>query len=465
MSEIPIEHIQGDVLDRLPKDTEYFLFFHIKDTEKFRVALNDLLDPEAGCGHASAKDVCDVRQKFLAWDKSHGRMPHSFFNIAFSKDGLEALGFKHRDLNDEHFNNGQFEDAEELGDPIVEKNGKQLPDWENEFVELELAHKIHGIILVAGKEENVKQHSEEIKRALEESTLFVYHLEAATLPDDRRKNEHFGWRDGISQPFVEGYTEGEPQKGQTRIPPGVIIIGAKGDPQPSRPEWALGGSFMVFRKLKQLVPEFHKFLMETTTKGGILTPEEQKAAAKLLGSRLIGRWPSGTPLEQHPAEDVPVPDDKLNSFTYEKSKEPRCPYGAHIRKTNPRNNIPDKFTIKSSIMRAGIPYGKEVEPGSQEEKEHKTSNDRGLAFVAYQSVIKEGFVEQQKAWANEPKFPPHDSAELPGFDGIIGQRRGSNRERQGILGVKLPKDFVQPRAGSYFFVPSIPALHKFFSKA
>lgn len=462
-AQIPITDIQGDILDRLPKDCEHFHCFHIKDAEKFKGALRGLLAPGKGMG--SVADVKDVRDQFSKRDKSSERQEHSFFNIGFSKDGIDALGLKHKDLHDEHFSKGQLADAKALGDPMADKD---TPRWEDEFLKA-ASEGIHGIILVAGNKQNVTQHSAEIREALEGTgaASFVYFLEGDVLPGKLRKHEHFGWRDGISQPFVEGYTTEPHQEGQTRIQPGVLLVGAKGDPfQSSRPPWAVGGSFMVFRKLRQFVPEFHQFLVDKAIKesgGVILGPDEQVAASKLLGSQFFGRWESGTPLEIHPAQDVPMPDSQINSFTYTKDNTPRCPYGAHIRKTNPRNNIPINLTVKSSIVRAGIPYGEVVEKDKEEDNQKKTLKDRGLAFVAYQSVIKHGFIEQQIAWANEPEFPPHRGKTPPGFDAIIGQNHG--QERQGIFGIPLPKDFVQPRAGEYFFAPSIPALRKFFSKA
>ncbi|KAF8674900.1 hypothetical protein RHS04_06868 [Rhizoctonia solani] len=201
-------------------------------------------------------------------------------------------------------------------------------------------------------------------------------------------------------------------------------------------------------------------------KEGVIGHENQANAAKLFGSRLFGRWPSGTPLEKQPAEYRGVPEDELNSFDYKKVKSPNCPFAAHIRKTNPRNDLPGNFTVNSSIVRAGIPYGEEIKEDSQEKRENRTIIDRGLAFVAYQSIIKEGFIEQQKQWANNPDFPPTPLHEIvPGFDGIIGQNNkpGDARVRNGIDGLKISKDFVHPRAGCYFFVPSIPALHEYFS--
>ena len=50
------------------------------------------------------------------------------------------------------------------------------------------------------------------------------------------------------------------------------------------------GSFLAFRFLFQLVPEFNKFLNDNALKVPGLSAEQ---GAELLGSRLIGRWKSG----------------------------------------------------------------------------------------------------------------------------------------------------------------------------
>jgi deferrochelatase/peroxidase EfeB len=65
------------------------------------------------------------------------------------------------------------------------------------------------------------------------------------------------------------------------IDPGVILIGELGDQQEvTRPTWAKDGSFMVFRKLRQFVPEFNDFLAKNPILDGGLTPAQ--------GSELLG---------------------------------------------------------------------------------------------------------------------------------------------------------------------------------
>lgn len=94
-------------------------------------------------------------------------------------------------------------------------------------------------------------------------------------------NHSFGFADGIAQPAVDGIPA-VVHRGQEIVNQGVILVGRPGDEVANRPSWALDGSFLCFRKLKQNVPEFHSFLRVA---GGD-DPE-------LLGARLVGRWKSG----------------------------------------------------------------------------------------------------------------------------------------------------------------------------
>ena len=67
------------------------------------------------------------------------------------------------------------------------------------------------------------------------------------------------------------------------IEPGLILIGETGDvplSRVTRPAWAKDSSFLVFRKLQQLVPEFNKFLAENPIPDKNLPPKQ--------GSELLG---------------------------------------------------------------------------------------------------------------------------------------------------------------------------------
>jgi hypothetical protein len=99
----------------------------------------------------------------------------------------------------------------------------------------------------------------------------------------------FGYLDGVSQPAIAGFNT-QIAPGQSLILPGIILLGEPGD-QSSRPSWARDGSFLVFRQLKQLVPEWNKFLADNPIKdpAGSLTPQQ---GSELLGARIVGRWKS-----------------------------------------------------------------------------------------------------------------------------------------------------------------------------
>lgn len=108
----------------------------------------------------------------------------------------------------------------------------------------------------------------------------------------------FGFADGISQPAVNGFTA-NPNAGQLSVDPGFFLLGETGDASATtRPSWAQDGSFLAFRQLKQLVPEFDTFLTQNALSEPSLTAQQN---ADLLGARMIGRWKSvrSHPLTNH----------------------------------------------------------------------------------------------------------------------------------------------------------------------
>lgn len=95
----------------------------------------------------------------------------------------------------------------------------------------------------------------------------------------------FGFADGIAQPAVDGVPT-VVHRGTETIHQGIILVGRGGDTlKDQRPSWALDGSFLAFRKLKQNVPEFQKFLDVEAVNTGL--------SSELLGAKLVGRWKSG----------------------------------------------------------------------------------------------------------------------------------------------------------------------------
>jgi Dyp-type peroxidase family len=230
--------------------------------------------------------------------------------------------------------------------------------------------------------------------------------------------------------------------------------------------WMRNGSYMVFRRLEQKVPEFRRYVREQAARLG-MDPE-------LLGARMFGRWKSGAPLQHAPLCDKPAlgGDEKLNNdFEFGDDPEQRkCPYAAHIRKVYPRDDTGNEAEVqRHRIIRGGIPFGPEVAPG-----ETTTRHSRGLMFVCYQTSIERQFEYIQRNYANNPDFVsgnerPGGGVVTPGFDPIIGQVAGNGARQMDEpfpnypagnrrTTLAIPKQFVELTAAAYFFMPSITAL-------
>jgi Dyp-type peroxidase family len=310
-------------------------------------------------------------------------------------------------------------------------------------------------------------------------------------PGAEKGFEHFGFKDGISQPGIDGFTT--PSKaGSGSVAPGEFLIGypdqdgntagqppvtpnpptSPGYPVPTPPAptglptWARNGSFVVYRRLRQDVAAFRQFVGGSSQWG--LTPDQ-------LGAKLVGRWKSGAPMEPDglpaglpdpsltdPSTSSPtvLNDDVSNNFTFDNDADgAHVPRAAHIRKVNPRSEQlpgPDK-TSRHRMLRRGIPYGPEfVDTEPAYGPSVPDSQDRGLLFVCYQASIARTFETVQGAWANKPDFPTVGDGEDP----IISQDT-TNRP----FHLPSPQDahlqiaqWVTTTGGGYFFSPSISAV-------
>jgi deferrochelatase/peroxidase EfeB len=166
------------------------------------------------------------------------------------------------------------------------------------------SNRIDGVFLIAGSDEPSVTFLGNTMRAQLSGSINVVYSEIGTVrPGQNRGREHFGFMDGISQPGIRGLTrpsrpyaatdQGLP--GQDLVWPGEFVLGYPGqdsqDPEkpgrtaPLPAPWARNGSYMVFRRLEQRVPEFRSYVGAQAVRLGIY-PE-------LLAARMVGRWRSG----------------------------------------------------------------------------------------------------------------------------------------------------------------------------
>src|SRR6185295_10074350 len=92
--------------------------------------------------------------------------------------------------------------------------------------------------------------------------------------------------------------------------------------------------------------------------------DHDDALAEKLAAKCVGRWTSGAPLVRAPDRDDPSLKEE-NDFAYAK-EDPmgmRCPIGAHIRRTNPRDSLGQdpaqsmRVSNRHALLRRGRSYG------------------------------------------------------------------------------------------------------------
>lgn len=269
--------------------------------------------------------------------------------------------------------------------------------------------------------------------------------------------EHFGHRDGISNPvFFKGEAEAErAARGATKWDPGAplgLALVADGSGH---------GSYMVFRKLEQDVRRFDGARAELAQQLGLSTDQ--------TSALIVGRAPDGTPAIPTVS---PVPGAELNDFDFKgdqpekiPGQHPRlCPFQAHIRKSNPRGDLPvyvgpDQDAERGfRIARRGIPYGPRPDLAPAADLPLPDSGV-GLLFMSLQARIA-NFVIQQDGADFTGGFP----VAWGGVDAVSGQRSAeavaqSWPTADPAAPLEFPMfDFVRMRGGEFFFFPAMATL-------
>ncbi|KAF9494758.1 dye decolorizing peroxidase [Pleurotus eryngii] len=445
---LPLEEIQGDIMIGMRKPKEIFFFYSIQNPRKFKSVLAKFIYPHIT---TTAQMVCTTCTQ-----------PSAMLNVAWTSQGLRKLGVLD-DLGDPYFAMGQLNDAAALGD--TDPSTMWAPGL--------YANKTDGAFLIAARDwEPIDTLLSQMKAWLGDAIVETHSNRGAVRPGDAAGKEHFGWLDGFIQPAVAGFATST-YPGQQLLLPGTLLTKEIGDPRrAARPAWTKWGSFMAYRQLQELVPEFDDYLMQEAA----LIQDSSRSVrerADLLGARMFGRWKSGTPLDLAPERDDPSIGPNLmlnNNFDFNhpapfdiSSNQSYCPFSAHIRKIRPRADQGNQ-NLKNQMIRASIPYGEEL--SDDEINNKKTATERGVAFVTYQSDLGSGFHFQQAEWANNVNIPDGKSDPTPGFDPIVGQNSGKPLVVSGIDYTDLDHDltfmsFVISKGGDYFFSPSMSAiLHK-----
>lgn len=470
--QLQVEDIQGNLLrgyGKMPYAS--FLLLSIENVRQTREWLRTL-DVRSGSSLSEGLETCS--------------------NIATSSAGIEKLGLAKYavDMFAGEFREGMT--ATNHRRRILGDTGDSSPDqWQwggpgNPPVDLLF---MCYATTEAGIRDVVGSHEARLEAC---GLRLVKRLESSVIPDGK---EHFGFKDGIAQPAIDGFHDGALK--HNTVAAGEFILGYRNaygqltdrpllrreddphdvlapveDDEQLR-DFGRNGSYLVFRQLGQDVQGFWRYI-DANVKPA---EGESKAAARIrLASKMMGRWPNGGPLVK-PEYTGDSPDSRDNDFLYVRNNDQeghRCPIGAHIRRTNPRDALDPKpgsdrsieIGKRHRIIRRGRPYGppvaQSVDPADILAATDGADHERGLHFLCFNTHIGRQFEFIQHTWVNNPKFDGLYDDDDP----IIGSRGEGGGPTAGGFTIQdeirerysnVPR-FVHVKGGAYFFMPGIRAL-------
>lgn len=402
--------------------------------------------------------------------------PDTCFNIGLTHEGLRALGVPGYSLAmfPNEFIEGMTARALKLGDV-----GASAPEtWPSPFDKPERIHIIASIYA-----ENIGQLNQVQQRALARNALTLLGTrEGESFADDA---VHFKYRDNIMQPRFEGVHDPERHAdGQPMAPLGTVLLGHPTNlegllwrvPQPE----ILGhnGTFNAFRVLKQDVVGFEKYLDQAATDLlahpqvdevmppgtelnicqmlSVASPSRHAALREVVAANLCGRWRDGTPLAL--SADTPDPSTVKAKFDYDEKS--RCPYGAHIRRCNPRGgHIVQRVANNSRrLVRRGVPYGPAYDPATPDNADEP---ERGLLGNFIGASLGAQFEAMSCDWLNLGLQDPRITGSN---DPITGANDPATSwfdlplKSGGTIRLRGLPEFVSTRGGAYTFLPSLKAI-------
>lgn len=452
--------------------------------------------------------------------------PSATTNIAFSYHGLKRIELPEKSLHSfpEEFSMGMRERGDILGDTGRSAARYWDPVWNKKDQRVDIWLSINGRTLEALEERYAK-----VLEILANTNRGVIQLtghrgdngaedlpyqDAGPLRDDNGNpvpREHFGYVDGISNPFFKGTLTdpayvlgaGKPTRkspaspsGWEPLETGEFILGHRDEARelPKAPvprSLSHNGSYLVYRKLHENVGSFYGYIEE---KGKNLPDGAEEVAAKFAG-----RWRNGAPITTFPTkkeadrfvgevaearQELEAAENRIAKtiarlkyvrllarfvgFDYgEDLSGSRCPLGAHVRRMNPRGALefgvkdafdtPGALTNRRRLLRRGLPYGKSDENSGDD-------GNHGIIFMSIGASIERQFEFVQQQWANygndfkianekDPLIGNHEYEE--GGRMIFPAEPGSGKAPKFCSGI--PR-FVETRGGGYFFLPSLTAL-------
>lgn len=430
--------------------------------------------------------------EFVAKRTSFGnRLPaQRAMMVMFGPDGLARLGL------DPHgperglatfpaaFRQGM---AIEPRSRILDDIGKSAPEhWEWGSV----AKPVDAVIICYAAEEEILSHDlRELHERTEEAGMaVVIQLPLVIKRRGRQAIEHFGFADGVSQPAVIGASRPNAQFAPMHlVAPGEFLLGYRDEsgfypPTPTVPsssdptgvlpvledegrplfgasspirDFGRNGSFVVVRQLEQHISTFRSFCKKAAADARVHTGDAS-IDARWIAAKMVGRWPDGTSLMRNPNGRKGREPDNDFSFANEDPQGIHCPYGSHVRRSNPRDSFGGDQTTQIRISKRHriLRCGRSYERGSE----------KGLLFMCLNADIERQYEFMQQSWVSSPSFHGLQEEKDPTIGANSGNGRFSIPLPEGSLVLTGLPDFVSTRGGGYFFMPSRSSLRYLLSR-
>jgi Dyp-type peroxidase family len=481
-------------------------------------------------GHGRLKEACYLlvriadREAARAWLRAApvttavtmSTPPPTALQLAFTSQGLAALGLSDAVI-------AQFSDELRTGMAVGPNRSRRLGDlgdnapvaWQWGGSEASTPHVL--VMLFAKQGKLAAWETKVTGRNWDRAFELVARLDTV----DIGPIEPFGFADGVSQPEIDWNCaltlEGRDQFDfRNTLALGEVLLGYRNeyglfterpllDPAfdaaaeslpesleaSNRRDLGRNGSYLVFRQLEQDVARFWRYVDEQAG--------HDEHRRQTLADAMVGRRRDGTPLVPTTSKLIDgigsnLREQESNGFLYEDDPDgTRCPFGAHIRRANPRTgDLPggvkplwrrllrmlgfkrqgfrDDMVASTRfhrLVRRGRTYGSPISPEAALALEPSPEPDarRGIHFICLNANIQRQFEFVQNAWMVNAKFDGLADESDP----LTGNREplhgGGRTDRFSLPRAdgppqrldRLPR-FVTVRGGAYFFMPGMRAL-------